>query len=260
MEQEVKYFDRRSKIFKDQLYRIVVPMDYNRITYKLFFYIQQLVIYRNFDINQKNVLDFGCGDGRWCRSLEKSNNDIIGLDINDILLNHARNLSVSSHFFNINDFDYRDYKESFDYIITLNTLHCIKEKEEVKKILNNFYHILKKDGKVIIMAFVAKKKNYSNLLSLSHKEWIKLYNQVGFKVEKVVNSEFLFFNHVYRFIFRLFFKKNMLEYYKKKTPLTKIHEFFTMITYFIDFIIFYPLLGRKFLVNLNWYKFYILEK
>jgi len=259
MEQEVKYFNKRSKIFKDQLYRVVVPMDYNRTTYNLFFYIQRMIIFKKFNINDKNVLDYGCGIGRWCGLLEQKGNNTLGVDINDVLLNKARESSGAFNFKNVKNFHYNSYKTIFDYIISLNTLHCIKEKKEVEKILKNFHYMLKEDGKVLIMAFTSK-KDYSNLLSLSHEEWVELYENAGFKVRRAVNSEFLFFSHVYRLIFRLFFRKNIMEYYKKGSFILPFHEFFVMITYTIDFILFGSLLGKRFLVNFNWYKFYILEK
>lgn len=102
----------------------------------------------------KLVLDFGCGHGAMCVDIAKKKvKKIFGIDKNikvinfakkNIILNYSffkKKISFSKNLYNIK------LKKKIDYIICKDTFeHTVG----LKKVLDFFYEVLKKDGKVFI--------------------------------------------------------------------------------------------------------------
>ena len=105
----------------------------------------------NFD--NKSILDFGCGHGSLCIEMAKKNtNSIQGIDLNEKLLDFASN-NLRENFselknkvsFKKKDLLKDDFNQQFDYIVTKDTF---EHSENLPEILDRFYNLLKKKGKV----------------------------------------------------------------------------------------------------------------
>ena len=105
------------------------------------------------DLQNKTVLDFGCGHGALCINLAESGaTKIKGIDLNEKLLKFAnKNLQQNYKEYQSKvDFQKQDlldenFNEKFDLIVTKDTFeHSLN----LPEILNKFYKILAKGGKV----------------------------------------------------------------------------------------------------------------
>lgn len=97
------------------------------------------------------VLDVGTGTGNFLYLLERKNKNIklYGIDISEKMLKIARKKVTSSVLRNISVvyLDKKFKKEFFDFIFVIDAFHHFPEQ---KKVMNNFYKILKNNGRLII--------------------------------------------------------------------------------------------------------------
>ena len=104
-----------------------------------------------------NILDFGCGDGRWCRSLKsllrKAN--IIGYDIDKEIIKKAKKENSKIIFID----DYNSLGKNFDYIIAPFIFHDIKE-----ELFEKTYQLLNPDGRLFIADYQMKGISEKNFL------------------------------------------------------------------------------------------------
>ena len=105
------------------------------------------------NLQNRNVLDFGCGHGALCIDLANLGAaKVIGIDLEEKLLNFA-NINLQQNYKkyqSVIDFKKKDllnanFEKKFDFIITKDTFeHSLN----LPEILNKFYEILEKGGKV----------------------------------------------------------------------------------------------------------------
>ena len=105
------------------------------------------------NLQNRNVLDFGCGHGALCIELANLGaSKVIGIDLEEKLLNFA-NINLQQNYKNyqsIINFQKKDllnanFENKFDFIVTKDTFeHSLN----LPEILNKFYEILEKGGKV----------------------------------------------------------------------------------------------------------------
>jgi len=110
------------------------------------------------------VLDFGCGNGRLLDFLEKKEIEYTGLDISDKLLKEARNRFLNqkqAEFQKISGLDSLPLEnDSFNIIYAIAVLHHVPGKEMRKKIVEEFYRILKPEGTIVITAWNLWQRKY----------------------------------------------------------------------------------------------------
>lgn len=116
---------------------------------------------KNEELRIKNVLDLGCGNGRFYEFLEKNLGnefEYLGLDSNEYLLEVARDCYESIQF---EDYDLiedllEDKKEleSFnsepDFIVLFGVMHHIPSFDMRKKLVKKLADILTKDGVLVV--------------------------------------------------------------------------------------------------------------
>jgi ubiquinone biosynthesis O-methyltransferase len=120
-------------------------------------------------VKGKDILDYGCGTGRYCIPLAKREANVTAIDFNSAMLKIAKEKAKKSKLkINFKKQDITEYKpdKKFDLIISMLVLDHIKNLKKVVEVINK---VSKIGTKVVI----------SNI----HPEMIRnLYNQTG-KVE-----------------------------------------------------------------------------
>lgn len=106
------------------------------------------------DINSKNILDIGCGTGRYCNKLAQLDKNILGLDVAETMIMNSKELNKS--FKNNCEFETIDYlnfsknnNKVFDYAILMGFFDYIEEPLKI-------YKSLKKDSKISLASFPKK--------------------------------------------------------------------------------------------------------
>lgn len=105
-------------------------------------------------IKQKKlkILDAGCGEGYFCRLLAQQGHQVYGIDACQKLIKAAQSLEKEKPLgikYFLGDFRKTNFpKNFFDLIITHQTIHEIKNPEKAFK---EFFRILKKQGRLILL-------------------------------------------------------------------------------------------------------------
>ncbi len=120
----------------------------------------------------ENVLDLGCGDGRFTRDLETRFNHVYGVDISSILLKKAKKLCKSVKFFYCDlEKDFPKFVTKFDTVICKLLLMYIKDLDNIAS--NSFNWLT--DGVTLI-------------ISITHPiKWITQANYKGYLLETQIS-------------------------------------------------------------------------
>ncbi|WP_319402087.1 methyltransferase domain-containing protein [uncultured Anaeromusa sp.] len=126
-------------LFKDQV-----------LEYKL---VEKLLANHKGHLNQIDVLDVGCGEGRWLRKLVDWGADpskLCGVDINQDIIELARSLSAPGIHFEKAMADKLPYADgSFDLVILIGVLQHILDPELQKAIGMELLRVLKSEGVIL---------------------------------------------------------------------------------------------------------------
>jgi ubiquinone/menaquinone biosynthesis C-methylase UbiE len=105
------------------------------------------------NVKNKEILELGCGNGYWLRSLSKRGAKCTGIDISDEQLLTAK--KMDSH--KVISFLKRDIakpiivKKRYDVVLLFKVILEFKEKKKVNAIFHNAHNFLKKGGRLIIL-------------------------------------------------------------------------------------------------------------
>lgn len=155
--------------------------------------------YLNFISKNKIILDAGCGTGKYLKLLETNGKKYIGVDLSINQLEKAKTKSSknNSEFIcsNLSNLCLED--NSVDLIVSSWVLGTITNLDERNKCLNELKRILKSSGSIILIEN-AENSEFEEIRGRTKDSRTKDYNNWilsnEFKVEKIVDSYFLFKN------------------------------------------------------------------
>ena len=104
-------------------------------------------IMKKFDVNQKRILDVGCGDGLIAKSLLDQNADVVALDYDEDSISSAKRNGI--HAENIDFLNYQS-TDKFDIILFSRSLHHIFDLSVAMTVVNT---LLKDSGVIILEEF-----------------------------------------------------------------------------------------------------------
>jgi len=106
------------------------------------------------DIKNLNVLDFGCGTGRFSLLLSRKAHKVINVDITFEMIEIAKQRSTASNiYYGMIDGSNLPLKDtSIDFIVSVWVLqYAAREKEVLRKIIEEFTRVLKPEGKIFAL-------------------------------------------------------------------------------------------------------------
>jgi SAM-dependent methyltransferase len=106
------------------------------------------------DINSKNILDIGCGTGRYCNKLAQLDKNILGIDVAETMIMNSKEFNKSfKNNCKFETIDYLNFSKNnnnvFDYAILMGFFDYIEEPIKI-------YKSLKKDSKISLASFPKK--------------------------------------------------------------------------------------------------------
>jgi len=159
------------------------------------------------ELNEKQLLDIGCATGELAFQLAKNGANVIGIDLNEELLNQAKinkiHLNLKFQLGNMLELGNDFQKKQFDAVICFgNTLVHLPTIEFIKQFLDGTNEILKPGGKFLIQIL-----NYNYILDelVSELPFIETEN-----IKFIRKYKFTDKNSIIRFQTELFLKKEKL--------------------------------------------------
>ncbi|MGK7389227.1 MAG: class I SAM-dependent methyltransferase [Candidatus Cyclobacteriaceae bacterium M2_1C_046] len=141
------------------------------------FLLDQILKGRFADI--KTLLDAGCGEGRNLKYFIDNNYSVTGIDPNAEALQFARLIFRGKAEFIQSTIEHAEFKEKFDSIICINTLHHAADEQQYMAMLEKLTATLKSRGFLFIRTLLggngAFKKDKENNLLISDQHLIKLF-------------------------------------------------------------------------------------
>lgn len=169
----------------------------------LLFFLEEQISYNLFNFRGKDILDLGCGTGRYAVSLAKKNR-VVAVDFNKKMLGIAKKKAekarVEIKFIQGNVIDFKTEKK-FDIIISMMVQDQIKDLEKVGKVIfsaskkgtdvftSNVHpirmkEILSKGKSEILPGYLIEE--YSHPLE----EYLRVFGKLGFKLIKKIDIVF----------------------------------------------------------------------
>jgi len=97
------------------------------------------------------ALDYGCGAGRSTRFLKNLGLQVVGVDINQDMLEQAITRDQSTSYYNIQTEQVPFENESFDIVFSSFVFLEISTKTEIEKIFLEMMRVLKRDGVIFVV-------------------------------------------------------------------------------------------------------------
>ncbi|MCF7835755.1 MAG: class I SAM-dependent methyltransferase [Candidatus Marinimicrobia bacterium] len=120
---------------------------------------KEMEIAKTFIKNGFNVLDIGCGNGRFFETLKDKNINYTGIDNSEKLLEIARK-KHNTNFIKADATSLPLEDEHFDTVVSFAVLHHIPSKELRNQFIKESFRVLKKDGYFIITVWNLWQKKY----------------------------------------------------------------------------------------------------
>ncbi len=161
------------------------------------------ILKRNFDLQNKKILDFGSGVGAISSIFAPEN--YLGVDSDSKRVNYARNFNPDYAFEIISGKELPVSSNSIDNIIIIAVLHHIPS-EIITSYLEEFQRVLKFNGKVVaIEPCLFKNSQISNWFMTSfdkgkyirtEDEYMNLFHDYGFKTDLLCRYKKIFYNEI----------------------------------------------------------------
>ncbi|MFT4311197.1 MAG: class I SAM-dependent methyltransferase [Candidatus Woesearchaeota archaeon] len=135
--------------------------------YESEFYTTQYIllpsVLKEFEgVENKLVLDLGCGFGYFSKIIKDKGAQVVGLDSSKEMINIAKDKDKNIKYICGEAQRLTEYtNKKFDYVLAVMFFCCIKTKIDFKKVFNEIKKVLKEDGKIIILDY--HEKGYKNI-------------------------------------------------------------------------------------------------
>ena len=190
-----KYWSKRAN-FSKNVYQSVciyeVPYQFN----ELMDYVQKTCFFKLLEkcqnIKDKNVLEIGCGVGRWSQYMIDKGAVYTGIDISQEMIKIAKK-RIPKGIFYVSTGENLNFKdESFDLVFSITVLHHIPY-EKKEKVIKEMCRVVKVGGYIIIMEdiYFKKPKKTFYMFPLKVEEWIKLFERNGCEYLHLIKHKFM---------------------------------------------------------------------
>lgn len=158
----------------------------NRNDEEAHFFMKNLIKYLEIKDGSK-VLDLACGKGRHSIFLNEQNLDVVGVDLSEQSIKHAKQFENETLHFDVHDMREVYKKQSFDYIFNLFTsFGYFEDDHENQKAISAMEQMLNEQG-VLVIDFLNAVKTLNNLVLKEQKN----IDGITFNITKEVKNNFI---------------------------------------------------------------------
>jgi len=148
------------------------------------FEVERRVIESHFTKRDASVLDLGCGTGRTTAVLDRMGFDVVGVDISDPMIRHARSIFPHIEFESGDATDLQFADASFEYVLfSFNGLDYVQPEEDRYVALREIRRVLNPGG-----TFVFSSHNSFFLLPADPMSLYGYFHLVRFWVQTILNG------------------------------------------------------------------------
>lgn len=122
------------------------------------------------EIDKGKILDLGCGAGYTAEVYKKLGFEVVGLDVLPNMLEKAKEKKLNLVLGDMKQLKMLFNAESFDFVVSASALQWIKEKDDIKKVAEGIYYVLKKAGKFAIQFYPRTEEELINVGRIFKKE------------------------------------------------------------------------------------------
>lgn len=161
-----------------------------------------LPLWRWYNIVGKNVLDVGCGTGRFTELLHTHQASVMGIDFSEEMIkNRKKEHGFMMFRMKMDEIDFRPNK--FDIVTAIGSLeyhdHIIPVLCEIRRVLKNngvfYFNIHRRVSHVQLLRKFKKKTRDWEYNLFSYRQIKRMLSEVGFKIEHVKPTYFLPMKH-----------------------------------------------------------------
>jgi 2-polyprenyl-3-methyl-5-hydroxy-6-metoxy-1,4-benzoquinol methylase len=196
-----------------------------------YFSIIRIIIKILKEINPKNLLDFGCGDGKLIYELNDNKTKLTGIDTSEKAINFAKIFTPSAKFI-AEDINKYKTKQKFDVITSVEVLEHLQP-NDLNKVINSLHNLLKKDGYFIITVpsnnIPRFEKHYQHFSINSMQnilgEKFKIIKSIGhYDISKTYELLYALSTNNYISITSKYYQKFLNRYFKNNIEKTKLNN------------------------------------
>jgi ubiquinone/menaquinone biosynthesis C-methylase UbiE len=178
-----KYWSARARTIKGSCFSAVCVFgateDENNSAHR----VQHSVLHRalkNLDLKGKEVLEYGCGVGRWIPYFKRCGSIWHGIDISNDMLSMAKKVYKDVDLKKIidNKIPYPD--RSMDFVYSINVIHH-NPYDAQDNIVSEMVRVLRKSGHLLLFEDLGEKGQF-NMFPRDRKSWIKLVEKYGMTI------------------------------------------------------------------------------
>lgn len=149
-----------------------------------------------------NVIDIGCGGGRYSRYIKNKGFDIVAIDKNIEMVKSVQNIGINAIQCEMSNLPFQN--EFFDLALSIGVIHNSTRFCELENSLKEIYRILKDNGQCLVSVFTNKlitndlcsignneyvfENGRPPMVLISDEEFIELCHQCGFKECRIIDE------------------------------------------------------------------------
>ncbi|MBL4715372.1 MAG: methyltransferase domain-containing protein [Bacteroidia bacterium] len=149
-------------------------------------FIDNLINYYSISAGEK-VLDLACGKGRHSVYLNQKGLDVVGVDLSNKSIAHAKRNENPTLKFQVHDMRETLRENTFDYVLSFFTsFGYFDDQEDDRKVINSVYDSLTVDGYYVIDFM-----NTNRIIKSFKESELKEIDTIKFEITRSVNNGFI---------------------------------------------------------------------
>ncbi|WP_192868266.1 class I SAM-dependent methyltransferase [Calderihabitans maritimus] len=178
-----KYWEARAKSSRGNVYQAVCAFGRSDVENAAMEKVQAALftsVLKSIDLRNSNVMELGCGVGRWAPLILKSGASYVGVDISGSMIEIARKRVPNGLFYKL-DSDKLPFPDGhFDLVFSITVLHH-NSFEQQSRMIDEMVRVTRPGGNLLLMEAVARemRRVYFNTFARPIHNWVSEVERDG---------------------------------------------------------------------------------